>query len=392
VTPLAACLRALVVGLLLACAGTAAAQSGKSEAAQRELKELRARIADLTAEQRASERARGDAGRELREADAAVDAAARALRGAEAALSAAQAELEQLVARQATLEASLQKQRKALAALLRSRYVLGQRPRLQLLLEQERLGDLARALAYQRYFERDRARRMTALAGELQALAALVPQVQARREALALARDQQQQAVDALAAQRRERSQAVAKLDAKYKDRKVRLAALGRDERATERLLSRLQAAMKRRTTTAPVKATARRPGDAKVPVAANLRLPLTGTVLAGFGGVMPDGHRSQGLLIAGAAGAEVRAVAAGRVAYADWLKGYGLLLIVDHGDGLMSLYAFNDTLLKATGDAVRAGEAVATVGTSGGQARPALYFELRRGSQPVDPAGFLRR
>jgi murein hydrolase activator len=87
-----------------------------------------------------------------------------------------------------------------------------------------------------------------------------------------------------------------------------------------------------------------------------------------------------------------VRAVAAGRVAYADWLKGYGLLLIVDHGNGLMSLYAFNDTLLKATGDAVRAGEAVATVGTSGGQARPALYFELRRGSQPVDPAGFLRR
>jgi septal ring factor EnvC (AmiA/AmiB activator) len=133
-----------------------------------------------------------------------------------------------------------------------------------------------------------------------------------------------------------------------------------------------------------------RTPGDAKVP-AGSLALPLAGTVLAGFGGVMPDGHRSQGLLIAGAGGAEVHAVAAGRVAYADWLKGYGLLLILDHGNGLMSLYAFNDTLLKDTGASVRAGEAVATVGTSGGQARPALYFELRRGGQPVDPAGFLR-
>jgi septal ring factor EnvC (AmiA/AmiB activator) len=134
-----------------------------------------------------------------------------------------------------------------------------------------------------------------------------------------------------------------------------------------------------------------RTPGDARIP-AGSLSLPLTGTVLAGYGGVMPDGHKSQGLLIAGSAGAEVRAVAAGRVAYADWLKGYGLLLIVDHGNGLMSLYAFNDTLLKDTGASVRAGEAVATVGTSGGQSRPALYFELRRAGQPVDPAGFLRR
>jgi len=106
----------------------------------------------------------------------------------------------------------------------------------------------------------------------------------------------------------------------------------------------------------------------------------------------MPDGHASQGLLIAGSAGAEVRAVNAGRVAYADWLKGYGLLIILDHGGGWMTLYAFNDALLKNTGDTVRAGEAISTVGSSGAQGRAALYFELRRNGQPQDPRVWLKK
>ena len=120
------------------------------------------------------------------------------------------------------------------------------------------------------------------------------------------------------------------------------------------------------------------------------LKLPLAGSMLAGYGGVMPDGHKSQGWLIAGNPGAEVHAVSAGRVAYADWLKGYGLLIILDHGNGYMTLYAFNDALLKNTGDSVRAGEAISTVGSSGGQGRSALYFELRRNGQPQDPRSWL--
>jgi septal ring factor EnvC (AmiA/AmiB activator) len=122
------------------------------------------------------------------------------------------------------------------------------------------------------------------------------------------------------------------------------------------------------------------------------MNLPLAGSILAGFRGTMPDGHQSQGLLIAGSAGTPVHAVRDGRVAYADWLKGYGLLLILDHGGGWMSLYAFNDSLLKNTGEEVRAGEAISTVGSSGGQGRAALYFELRRNGQPADPATWLRK
>ena len=87
-----------------------------------------------------------------------------------------------------------------------------------------------------------------------------------------------------------------------------------------------------------------------------------------------------------------MHAVGHGRVAYADWLKGYGLLAIVDHGDGFLSLYAHNESLLHDVGDWVDAGDALATVGASGGEADPALYFELRQGGRPVDPAGWLAK
>ena len=103
----------------------------------------------------------------------------------------------------------------------------------------------------------------------------------------------------------------------------------------------------------------------------------------------MPDGRPSPGWLLAGQSGDHVKALAPGRVAFADWLKGYGLIVILDHGDGWMSLYAQNDSLLKEAGDWVAAGEALAGVGTSGGQAQPALYLELRQNGKPVDPKGW---
>ena len=119
---------------------------------------------------------------------------------------------------------------------------------------------------------------------------------------------------------------------------------------------------------------------------------PVSGALLAGYGAAMPDGRSSDGLLIGASAGSPVKAVANGQVVYAQWMTGYGLLMIVDHGNNYMSLYAHNDALLKDVGAAVTRGEALGTVGNSGGQGRPALYFELRRNGQPVDPSAWLRR
>jgi septal ring factor EnvC (AmiA/AmiB activator) len=122
------------------------------------------------------------------------------------------------------------------------------------------------------------------------------------------------------------------------------------------------------------------------------LSWPVAGTLVASYGGTLPDGRRSTGVLIAAAPGTTVRAVADGRVVFSDWMNGYGLILIVDHGNGYMSLYAHNDALLRDAGDAVKRGDALASVGKSGGQDRAGLYFELRRDGQPVDPGTWLQR
>lgn len=120
--------------------------------------------------------------------------------------------------------------------------------------------------------------------------------------------------------------------------------------------------------------------------------LPLRGRALARFGQPRADGLlRWDGLLLEAPAGAEVRAVRGGRVAYADWLPGMGLLLVVDHGKGFMSLYGHNEHLLKSVGDTVAQGEVISRVGDSGGESQPGLYFEVRRNGRPVDPGEWVR-
>ena len=381
---------------------TKAAAVQKSAAAQKILADTRARIKSLADEQQRIEAERDSAAKALREADGQVAGTQRTLAELDADIAAQSTALDELGQRKLALQNSLGRQRAELAALVRSAYALGKHQELKLLLEQDRIGDLARVLAYHRYFQRNRAARIGSLDAQLQELAQVQAQIETKQQALVAARAQRQGELKQLAAQRSERGKLVASLDARYRDRGARLQALGRDEKSTVALLEKLcklMAALPRPAPRpaapghrpSPARTPGRSAGDALIP-SGPMRLPLTGSVLAGFGGTMPDGHKSQGLLIGGAAGAPVHAVRDGRVAYADWLKGYGLLLILDHGGGWMSLYAFNDTLLKSTGDEVHSGEAIATVGSSGGQGRPALYFELRRDGQPADPATWLRR
>ncbi|OHE79578.1 MAG: hypothetical protein A2X76_07470 [Lysobacterales bacterium GWF1_69_6] len=377
----------LALALWLAAAPAAAQDADRAKkeaAAEQRLSTLRQQIKAITAEQRELEGERAAASRELRAADAKVNESVRALRRTEAAIATSEIELQRLQEKQATLEAGLSQQREALATLVRSAYALGRHEQLKLLLAQDRMADLARVLAYHRYFQADRQQRITGLIAELRDLAAVAQQIEDQRQVLESARNQQQADLAALEAQRGERAKVLATLEAGFKDRAARLAALGRDEKSVVRLLEQLRDAV----------ADIPRQVDDTRPFASRrgqLGRPLAGTVLAAFGGRLPDGRGSDGLLIAGTAGAEVRAVAPGRVAFSDWLKGYGLLTIVDHGDGWMSLYAFNDALLKDVGDWVRAGDPLATVGSSGGQGRPALYFELRRNGQPQDPKPWLR-
>jgi septal ring factor EnvC (AmiA/AmiB activator) len=375
------------------------AQAAKNQAAaQKNLAGTRAQIKALSAEQKKLEGQRDAAAGELREIDEVVARAQHDLHDTQNAIAAQENALLALQARRAELEQALSKQRAELATLVRSAYAIGRQQELQMLLEQQRMGDLARVLAYHHYFEKARSERIGKVNAELEELASVATQIEARKQELLAAQDRQRGESQRLDAQKRERSQRVAKLDARYKDRSTRLGALGRDEKNTVALLAKLRKLMASLPPPAPPKPKSS-PGKphvgAPVNAAAALgttNLPLQGNLLAGYRGTMPDGHQSQGLLIAGNAGAQVHAVRAGRVAYADWLKGYGLLLIVDHGGGWMTLYAFNDALLKNAGDEVQSGDAIATVGSSGGQGRPALYFELRKDGQPADPTTWLKK
>lgn len=384
-------MRVVLVLALLACAPTAAQapeerdrRAQEAEAAQK-LETLRGEIRALAEAQRALEGERAEATKAIRAADKAVDAGARDLRDIDAALAQRAAELEELEVRKVALQSRLGQQREALAALLRSAYALGRHEQLKLLLAQDRVDDLARVLAYHRYFQKDRVERIDTLLQELRVLAQVGRAVVAKREELAATRRTQQGRIVELETHREERRALLVFLDAQFEDARARMAALGRDEQALVKLLSSLR----------DVFADIPRELDGAQPFAqrkGGLSMPLGGKILTGFGGALPDGRLSQGWLIAGVSGENVHALAPGRIAFADWLKGYGLIVILDHGDGWMSLYAQNDSLLKEVGDWVGAGEALAGVGTSGGHSQPALYLELRQNGKPVNPKGWFKR
>jgi murein hydrolase activator len=370
----------------------------QAAAEKKKLEAVQAQIKKLSEDQKLLEQQRTEADKSVREMDAKVAQASKQARQSGQQLMAQQSQLELLEKDKQALENKLVKQKQTLAALIRSAYALGKTPALEIVLSQDKITNASRALAYHHYFEADQKAQLDMISKQLQELSVLQEKVKQQQQHFQEAKLIQEKNVAALNGQRQQRDLALAQIDSQYRDKKTRLNALGRDEKNLNQLLVKLQRLMAQKPKAQP-------PQNGKVPnkqparvnrlmpmvAMGPMRLPVHGSLLAGFGGDMPDGHRSDGLLIAGNVGAEVHAVAAGRVAYADWFKGYGLLLIVDHGNGWMSLYGFNDSLLKNVGDAVKTDDAVATLGRSGGQASPALYFELRQNGQPKDPRVWLK-
>ena len=405
----------LLPGTLLALllVATVAAQAPLAQAqdtpenqpdTQRKLDRAKRQLKSVAAERRKVEGQRGAASRRLREVDERVNASSRALRETEAEQQRQQVELEALQARREALDRRLGAQRDELARLLRAAYTVGEDAPLKLMLSQDRVAEGNRLLAYHGYLQRDRARRIAALRTELAELTALERRIADSRAGLDATRERRQAELARLEDDRKARERAVAELDQRYQDRRAREQALGRDVKGLEKLLAQLRAAAARAA--AERKAAAARAareggaGRRPDPVIANaepirvggLGWPLSGTLVTGYGARLPDGRRSEGVLIGAPSGTTVQAVANGKVVFAEWMTGYGLLCIIDHGDGYMSLYANNDGLLRDAGSDVQRGDPVATVGNSGGQDRSALYFELRRNGKPVDPRSWLQK
>jgi murein hydrolase activator len=421
--------RLAVLLLLLLQLPQAYAQNTAAQAAaeKKKLEAIKKEMQVLSEEQKKLQLERDAASQTLRNMDALVASASRTARTSQQQMLAQEEQLIILEKQKKDLDEKLAKQKTQLANLIRSAYAQGDHAALELLLSQGKVNQSQRALTYHNYLQADQKTQILQLRAELAALAELTEKVKLQKVQYQQSKLLQEKNLASLSLQRVERDKLLAQLDGQYKTKNARLSALGRDEKNLNQLLDKLQSLMaKKAADEARAKARALAKANAKlntkntaktttktnasagakasvatrinssVPRTPNIpmgpmRLPVQGTIVAGFGGTMPDGHRSSGLLINGAMGAEVRAASAGRVVYADWLKGYGLLAIVEHGNGWMSLYAYNDSLLKNVGDQVQANEAIATLGRSGGQSMPALYFELRQNGQPKDPRSWLK-
>lgn len=400
-----------VAALALALAWAAIpAVAQNSREAERRLEKVQSELKEVAAERRRIEGERGQATRQLREADEQVGRSSRSLRTVEQRIASEQATLAQLQQQRNDMQARLGAQRDELARLLRAAYQQGADAPLKTFLAQDQVAQGGRLLTYHRYLQTDRVQRIAALTAELEQLDAIEREIASRHEQLESTRAQQRQQLAKLESDRKARAGLVSKLDQRYQDRSSRERELGRDAQGLQQVLNRLRetaarAEAQRKAAAARAareQANAGKPASVKrtagpvvvasAPQVGGLGWPLSGSLVAGYGGALPDGRSSEGLLIAAPAGAPVKAVADGQVVYAEWMTGYGLLLIVDHGNGYMSLYAHNDALLKDVGDTVKRGDPVATVGSSGGHGRPALYFELRRNGQPVNPGTWLRR
>jgi murein hydrolase activator len=400
-------LAALALGVLLSApgAGTGRAASGPETGAERSrheaaLSELRERVESLRRELAESGDEKADAADALRESERAISDARRAL----TEFASRQASLQQqLNAQQMELAALVQEQashRQALARLLVEQHRRRQQEPLRILLQGRGPYEVRRQLVYLRTLNAarlasivdagQRAERAAALRAETETHLAELDQVaQASRDQSAV-----------LERERRTHQRTLARIGTQLDLRRRQLATAQADQSRLARLVARLGALLDARVRPSP---RAFRPqsrdtaagatevaGDVATALArfkGLLRIPATGELIAHFG--VPrngNGPTWKGWFIRAPAGTPVKAVASGRIVFADWLRGFGNLVIVDHGDGFMSLYSNNDALLQQVGTAIEAGQAVAQAGTSGGATESGVYFELRHNGVAFDP------
>jgi len=367
-----------------ACAALAALAVNAASAQQDEERELEAVRRAITELERRLERQaaeRNEAADALRRLELDIAESRKALERIEAETAEARRRADAVAAERRAVGERVEAERAALAEQVRIIYINGRTERLKLILSQENPADFGRMSVYYDYFNRARAERVRSVAAqvaELERLEAESARVAAELDALARNRGAELETLDRA---RAERAELIATLDKSIREGGGELERLRDEERRLVELVTELGKVM------------AAFPVNSEEPfpkLKGRLAWPVEGKIESRFGQRRATGAPSTGVLLAAEQGAPVRAVYHGRVVFADWLHGLGLLLVVDHGDGYMTLYGHNDALLKEPGEWVRPGEPIAQVGTTGGRTSPALYFEIRHDGEPVDPHAWI--
>jgi septal ring factor EnvC (AmiA/AmiB activator) len=345
--------------------------------AEEQLQAVKSEIERVTREVSESQVERDRLTRELRSAELSVGKARDNLADVRRQRAEGAARRAALDTERRAREQEVDDNRAALAGQLRAAYLIGRQEPLKLLLNQEDPELAGRMFVYYSYFGRARAGQIHLIEEDVRRLAELDTELAAEDERLAELEKQQRAQLLDLEQARAKRSVVLANLEVQSRGRVQNLERLRSQQAGLEKLVRELRAAMER----FPVEG-----NDAFTRLRGKLAWPVSGRLVARFGEGRAGGVQWDGVLVATERGAPVKAVCAGRVIYADWLPGLGLLTIVDHGDGYLSLYGHNERLYKAAGEHVEAGDTIAAAGDSGGSPRPELYFEIRKAGRPVDP------
>ncbi|WP_300453998.1 peptidoglycan DD-metalloendopeptidase family protein [Accumulibacter sp.] len=410
------------------------AATGEVAERQSDLKSLRNQIDALRREMTAAEGSRREAADQLQEAERSISSTQRELQQLTIQIGNYQAALRSLDAESRELEQRLNAQQSQLERLLYRQYLRGNPDPLRLLLNGEDPNQSARDLHYFEAIGRARRQLLRDVQSTWQRKQALAGEARQQAEQLAATESRRQEEHARLLAQRAQRQATLDRVADQIATQRREIGNLQRDEKRLTELIDRLSKVIAARAAEAREAARrealrreaakpeerherpsrpgtqapdAERPGKAlaaspalaspAAPPTGHLarprgeaQLPTRGTVIHRYGTPRQEGSTWKGIFIRAATGSEVRSVASGRVVFAEWMRGFGNLLIVDHGNSYLSIYANNDSLLKQVGEEVGAGEALATVGNSGGNPDSGLYFEIRHQGRPLDPLAWL--
>ncbi|WP_460311361.1 murein hydrolase activator EnvC family protein [Aliiglaciecola aliphaticivorans] len=376
------CLRqplwAAMVGVSLVvavCVPVAAQQSEKLKDIQAQIKQKQQQIEKQLAEAKQLQQ-------QLKAAELNIAQTVKSIEATRESIDSTQHQRKELAAQQTSLKTQVKQQQHALTNQLKSMYMVGENDFAKMLFNLEDAAKMERSLSYYRYLTDARKKQIDDFRNLVIELREISQQLLNKQHQLEELEKEQTQQQTQLEQQQDLRQITLAKIEKKIDSEAAKIEQLQINEQA---LLKAIEEA-ERNAKQGPIELT----GLASLK--GKLNLPTQGKMRNMFGRIRQGQIRWKGVLFNGNTGAPVRAVHAGRVLYADWLRGFGLVTVLNHGDGYMSLYGHNQALLKKVGDTVQSGETIALVGQSGGQSSPNLYFEIRHKGTPINPSQWLKK
>jgi len=364
----------------LACLNPSVLWAEKATEYQSRLDNIREKISNVLADLSQNRDKRDSVRTELKKLEVKIARTAKSLRKTQRNHKKSKKKLKNSRAELKTLKKQLKKQRGILAAQIRSAYSMGQQPQLKMLLNQQDPAEMGRAMVYYAYLNQARGEEISSFLESIEKEQALEASITRTAEELKSLVSKKSREKKQLTSHRSKRKKLLAKLDRDIDNQELTLNDLESSRSRIEDLLKSLGELL----ADIPSEPVNQKPfGELK----GNLPWPVKGGFRARFGTSRNQGDLTwNGVVIKADYDTQVRAVSHGRVAFADWLQGYGFITIIDHNDGYMSLYGYTQELNKQVGDWVEASDVIATVGDSGGQATSGLYFEIRKQGKPINP------